>query len=358
MRIGLVAHSFYPEKDGVAIHVYNLAMQLASLGEDVHVFTSGKGDAVEQMKGFTVHRIKSFRMPIFSSLYVCPGLLVELRKAKLDVVHAHGYGNLFSPVAGLYCMLSGKRMVLTLHGYPDLQGPRRMFLILYRALLAPLFLVPAKAIISVSELGKERIAKETKTEVTIIPNGVDLAKFGCKNSYMDSETIAYVGRLDEDKGVMRIASEVNAKRKVLFAGKDEGMREKLAAECKRRGISAEFTEVSPDRVAEIYCRSRMVLLPSRYEGFPLTMLEALASGRPFLSTDVGEVKRVLSELMPRSWQYLIIGGSIEESIINAESHAREIGLDLAEIGKRIKKYGWGEVAERTLGIYKRLSGRV
>lgn len=354
MRIGLVAHSFYPEKDGVAIHVYNLATQLASLGEDVHVFTSGKGDATEKIKGVTVHRIKSFRMPIFSSLYVCPGLLFELRKAKLDVVHAHGYGNFFSPIAGLYCMLSGKRMVLTLHGYPDLQGPRKAFLIMYRTLLAPFFLVPAKAIISVSQIGKDRIAKETKTEVTIIPNGVDLARFGCKNDYAKNETIAYIGRLDEDKGVMRIASEIGAKRKVLFAGKDEGMGGRLAAECKRRGISAEFLEVPPDRVAEIYCRSRMVLLPSRYEGFPLTMLEALASSRPFLSTDVGEVKRVLSELMPRSWQYLIITGSVETSIANAESHAREIGLDLAEIGKRIKNYGWGEVAKSTLDAYKRL----
>ncbi len=356
MRIGLVAHSFYPERDGVAMHVYNLAMQLASLGEDVHVFTSGKRSAAEKIGGVTVHRIKSFRMPVFSSLYVCPGLLAELRKAKLDVVHAHGYGNLFSPIAGLYCMLSGKRMALTLHGYPDLHGPRRIFLVLYRTFLAPLFLVPAKAIISVSGLGKDRIAKETKTEVAIIPNGVDLARFGCKNDYAKNETIAYVGRLDEDKGVMRIASEIGAKRKVLFAGKDEGMRERLAAECKRRGISAEFIEVPPDRVAGIYCRSRLVLLPSRYEGFPLTMLEALASRRPFLSTDVGEVKRVLSELMPRSWQYLIIGDSVEASIENAESHAREIGIDLAEIGKRIKNYGWDEVAKRTLGVYKRLLG--
>jgi alpha-1,3-mannosyltransferase len=356
MRIGLVAHSFYPEKDGIAMHIYNLALQLASLGEDVHVFTSGKGDATEKTNGITVHRIRSFSLPIFSSLSICPGLPFELRKARLDIVHAHGYGNLFSPVAGLYCILSGKRMVLTMHGYPDLQGPRRIFLILYRVFLAPLFLFPAKAIISVSRLGKDRIAKETRADVTIIPNGVDLARFGCKSRYSENETIAYVGRLDEDKGVMRIASEIGAKRKVLFAGKDEGMGERLAAECRRRGVSAEFTEVSPDRVAEIYCRSRLVLLPSRYEGFPLTMLEALASGRPFLSTDVGEVKSVLSELMPKSWQYLIMKGSVEESIANAESHAMEVGLDLAGIRERIRGYGWGEVARRTLEIYKRIMG--
>ena len=355
MRIGLVSHTFYPEKEGVPIHVYNLATQLASLGEDVHVFTSGEKGAMEKINSITVHRIRSFKMPLFSSLYICPGLFFELGKVKLDVVHAHGYGNLFSPIAGLYSMLSRKRMVLTLHGYPDLQGPRKIFLILYRALLAPLFLFPAKTIISVSKLGKQRVAKETKAEVAIIPNGVDLARFGCKSDYKENETTTYVGRLDEDKGVMRIASEIDKKRKVLFAGKDEGMKEKLAAECKRRGVSAEFIEVSPDKVAEVYCKSRFVLLPSRYEGFPLTMLESLASGRPFLSTDVGEVKNVLSELMPRSWQYLIIGGSVEASIANAESHATEIGLDLKEIRKRMESYGWDAVAKRTLEIYKKLN---
>jgi glycosyltransferase involved in cell wall biosynthesis len=355
LRIGIVAHSFYPSKDGVAMHSYNLAKQLAALGQEIHVFTSGKGNAVEKIGGITVHRIRSFRMPIFSSLYICPGLIFELRKAKLDIIHAHGYGNLFSPIAGLYAILSKKRMALTLHGYPDLQGARRIFLILYRLLLAPFFLGPSKAIISVSRLGKERIGKETKADVEVIPNGVDLERFACKNNYKENETMTYVGRLDEDKGVMRIASEIGPKRKALFAGSDEGMKAKLAAECKRRGVGAEFVEVSPDKIQGIYCKSKFIVLPSKYEGFPLTLLEALASKRPFISTDVGEVKAVLQELMPRSWQFCIISNSVEDAILSAEAHEKEIGMDFAEIGKRIKKYGWKEVAKRTLNVYKKLN---
>jgi glycosyltransferase involved in cell wall biosynthesis len=132
------------------------------------------------------------------------------------------------------------------------------------------------------------------------------------------------------------------------------MKGKLIEECRRRGVSAEFIEVSPDKVRDVYCRGRFVVLPSKYEGFPLTLLEALAARRPFISTDVGEVKRVLSELMPRSWPYLIIKGNIEEAIRGAESHSREIGFDLAEIGKRITAYSWEEVAKRTLELYKKL----
>jgi glycosyltransferase involved in cell wall biosynthesis len=354
LKIGIVAHSFYPSKDGVALHTYNLARQLATLGQEIHVFTSGNRNEVQTMDGITVHRIRSFRMPVFSSLYICPGLIFELKKAKLDVIHAHGYGNFFSPIAGLYALLSRKRMVLTLHGYPDLVGAKRAFLILYRLFLAPFFLAPVKAIISVSRLGKERIEKETKADVEVIPNGVDLGRFACKNDYRKNNIMTYVGRLDEDKGVMRIASEIDPKRRVVFAGSDEGMKTKLGAECGKRGVQAEFIEVSPDEIKEVYCKGKFILLPSKYEGFPLTLLEALACKRPFISTDVGEVKAVLQELMPRSWQYLIIGDSVESAILNAEAHEKEIGTDFAEIGKRMGKYGWQDVAKRTLRIYKGL----
>jgi glycosyltransferase involved in cell wall biosynthesis len=352
MRIGIVAHSFYPNKDGIAIHCYYLAKELAKLGEEVHVFTSGDHDLNESIEGINVHRIWSFRLPIFSSLLICPGLFLGIDRIKPEIIHAHGYGNFFSPIAGLYSLMTGRRMVLTLHGYPELHGARRIFLILYRSILAPLFLIPSKKIISVSQSGKERMEKESKREIFVLPNGIDLERFKCRTDYNENELVTYVGRLDEDKGVMRIANELDPKRKVLFAGKDEGMRSRIEKACRERKMDFEFAEVSPDKVPEIYCKSRMVLLPSKYEGFPLTMLESLASQRPFLCTDVGEVKRVLKELMPDSWQYLIIEGDVEKTIADAEDNEDKIARDLRQVRKRLEKYGWSKIAIETLEIYK------
>ncbi|MCX6773740.1 MAG: glycosyltransferase family 4 protein [Candidatus Micrarchaeota archaeon] len=352
MKIGIVSHSFYPNKDGVAIHNYYLAKELAKIGEEVHVFTSGDSDMTETIEGVNVHRIWSFRLPIFSSLLICPGLFFGIDRIKPDVIHAHGYGNFFSPIAGLYSLITGRKMVFTLHGYPELHGAKRIFLILYKNILAPMFLIPAKKIISVSQSGKEIIVNESKREVFVLPNGIDLEKFRCKTPYYENELITYVGRLDEDKGVLRIAEEVDPKRKILFAGKDEGMKDRIGKICRERKMDFDFTEVSPDKVPEIYCRSRMILLPSKYEGFPLTMLESLASQRPFLCTDVGEVKRVLKDTMPGSWQYLMISSDIENAIEDVEEHEDEINRDLNQVGKRLEKYSWKKIAIETLEIYR------
>jgi glycosyltransferase involved in cell wall biosynthesis len=48
-----------------------------------------------------------------------------------------------------------------------------------------------------------------------------------------------------------------------------------------------------ERVAELMRVSDVFLLPSAFEGMPISVLEALGCGLPVVSTDVGEVKRVV-----------------------------------------------------------------
>lgn len=48
-------------------------------------------------------------------------------------------------------------------------------------------------------------------------------------------------------------------------------------------------------VSEIWARHDILLLPSRYEGMPLALIEAMVCGRPSVSTDVGDVRELVHE---------------------------------------------------------------
>jgi len=61
-----------------------------------------------------------------------------------------------------------------------------------------------------------------------------------------------------------------------------------------------FGEVSNSAAMELLCKSRILVLPSYSENFPMVILEAFARGKPVISTRVGEIENVISEFLDGS----------------------------------------------------------
>ena len=146
-------------------------------------------------------------------------------------------------------------------------------------------------------------------KLVVIPNGVDVARFARAKPASSASLgrtgnrrlIACLGRLDPQKGVAwlleampRVFVEVPGLELVLVGdGPLRGRLETLAAQL---GIADRVLFAGyRDDVPEILAASELVVLASRWEGMPNAVLEAMASGRPVVATDVGGLSEMVED---------------------------------------------------------------
>ncbi|MBN1239523.1 MAG: glycosyltransferase family 4 protein [Gammaproteobacteria bacterium] len=118
-----------------------------------------------------------------------------------------------------------------------------------------------------------------------------------------SRFIVTVGRLDRQKdplllleAVKRVA-DVHPDVHLLIVG-DGTLRPEVEARIRALGLGAHVTLVGTapaERIRELLQASDVFALSSAYEGMPIAVLEALASGVPVVTTDVGEVRLVVRD---------------------------------------------------------------
>jgi glycosyltransferase involved in cell wall biosynthesis len=107
--------------------------------------------------------------------------------------------------------------------------------------------------------------------------------------------------------------------------------------------------VSGSRLAELYALSELFVLPSRYEGFGLPVLEAMASGTPVVTTTGGALPEVAGEaaVLVEPGEPAALAGGIERALADRERLVRA-GLE------RARFFSWTETARRTLQVYREL----
>jgi glycosyltransferase involved in cell wall biosynthesis len=111
----------------------------------------------------------------------------------------------------------------------------------------------------------------------------------------------FVGRLAEQKRpldlieVARIVGKTDLPIEFVMVGSGP-----LAEACERKIGQLNLSNISMrpfvDNVAEVYEAADAIIFVSEYEGLPIVMLEALASGVPVLATDVGDIRLVAGQL--------------------------------------------------------------
>jgi len=170
--------------------------------------------------------------------------------------------------------------------------------------------------ITISE-GARRMLLEsgTSTDIAVVPNCIDRIdmhdtdrqKFRNKHMLLpDDYVVAVVGRIDfRQKGqdfalrsILQFRGELEHY-KFLFIGEgpDEGKLRKMisVAGLEKRAFVLPW---SPNK-GEIYCGIDMLLIPSKYEGVPLVMLEAMLCGVRIVASNVDG----MAECLPADWLF-------------------------------------------------------
>lgn len=253
-------------------------------------------------------------------------ILAEIRRHKPDIIHTHTakagtvgrtaafFYNLFKPTAGR------AKVVHTFHGHVFhsyySRAKTRIFIAIERLLAR----VATDKIIVISPQQREEI-NETygvgrPEQFEIIPLGIEVDAFAptpdARDAFRsefgladDEIAVGFVGRLTEIKDVSlylntaaKIRIDPAAPRMRFIIVGDGHLRESLEHEAETLGIreTVLFAGNRTDLRA-VYAGLDIVALTSRNEGTPLSLIEAMAAGRPVIATRVGGVRDLLGETL-------------------------------------------------------------
>ena len=262
--------------------------------------------------GTCVHIVRMQRR--ISPLTDLPALVAitrHLRTIRPDIVHTHSskagfLGRLAAGIARVPCVIH------TPHVFPFLMqvdGLRRAAYFALERVAAPL----TDHLIYVCEKEKyasERWGPAPHVPSTVIHNGISADAYSQPSDVaalrrelgIESEAIniGVVGRFSPQKGHRDLVLAVNrlATRRdlrLLMFGSGP-LRRAIAELVHRRGLDSSCHFFEPRRdMDRVYALLDVCVLPSRWEGLPYALLEAMAAGRAVIATDVGGMGEVIED---------------------------------------------------------------
>ncbi|WP_298582737.1 glycosyltransferase [uncultured Kocuria sp.] len=282
----------------------NQAKALTELGHDVLVAAASggfKGPLPTEFDGFPV-RLFPARKVIPNSGFAgltSPGLLHWLSRAMrgADVVHVHLARDLVTLPSALLTLLANKPLVVQTHGMIDrtdnpLAVPLDWFLT--RRVLGT-----ARTVLYLTERERQDLRDVAGQHLVLrhLPNGVDLSADDVAERAVDTGTVAevlYLARLHSRKrpkafveaAKVLLNSGISASFKLV--GPDEGEASEVQHTIEESGFSDHITYegfLGPGETQARLKECDIYVLPSVDEPFPMSVIEAMAAGKPVVITD-------------------------------------------------------------------------
>ncbi|MFV9631150.1 MAG: glycosyltransferase family 4 protein [Methanosarcinales archaeon] len=365
MRIAIMIPLFPPRwLAGTEIATYNIAKHLARRGYEVHVITAlDKGLPKESMEeGFYVHRIFWRKIRFAGVISFWTKVFLVLRKVNPDMIHVQSI-EMCIP-AFIAKKLMRKPYVVWGQG-SDVYLPGKFI-----KSISKLVLKSANKVIALTDDMKKEMQKICSRDVSVIPNGIDLSSFedlSRKEARSrlqikdDEKVILFVGTLRPVKGIrylieaMRLIKDKNESTKLFLVGDGEEreylknlVKGLILEECVRF-----IGKVPNEKVPECMVASDVFVLPSLSEGFPVVILEAMASGLPIIATKVTG----LLEIVKDGKNGILVESKSPDEI--AEKVLLILGDD--ELRERIsennrkeaKRYSWDSAVDKLEEIYQK-----
>lgn len=298
-RVLLVIHSL--GIGGAESMVISLAKALRRL--DCHVtlliLAEKDTDQTASLQGTGVHVVNLKKKPGFDPS-IPRRIRKTLRETRPDAIHTH------LPVlhyVALARAFSHRRIPWfhTLHSVAT--GETRSKAL--RLMNGLLFRSQAVRPVAISESVRKTIVDTYRVSprgVTLVSNGIDMDRFrGHPSAEIHSPIkMVHVGRLEAVKNhdfmldlVQHLLNTGYPPFVLEFVG-DGPLRTHLAARIHNEGLSNVVTLAgSTDNVPAVLERSDLLLLPSKYEGQPMVILEAFASGVPVLATNLPTLQEII-----------------------------------------------------------------
>ena len=365
-----------PRVGGAERQTERLSHALMRCGVRVRILTAREGPGLperDSLNGIPVRRISYPRVRGLGAVILMARVFSDLMKGSDDVIHVHIPGPLLFPAL----LASSLRRVPVVLKFANLSPERGIWVDLPPASLPRGLLEAASRRVAGVVAISSRIARAAEEggwrEVARVPNGIDpvaasralparaLARRAL--GVGGEPLVLFVGRLTYQKGLDVLLKawprfrdrRPGATLLVLGQGPD---RNTLRQSAEALGIAAsvDFRGIRED-VGHHYAAADIFVLPSRYEGFPNVMLEAMAAGLPVIASQVSGTEDAIED----GRNGLLVPPGEPEALSEALRRLSE-DPDLRErLGTEARKtvegrFNINRVAEQTLGFYRHLIG--
>ena len=392
MRVCFVSRRYFPAVSGMSVYAANLLRELVALGHDVTMLSQYRADPagtrvygggppppvpgvrVVGMESAGEAEVNAGRPADFErDVRALVDRVVALHEERpFDLVHAQ-YG--YPP--GLAALEAGRRLGLPVvvsiqggdgHWVGTCCGTHR------RAMQA--VLGHADALLIGSRSFAEEVRENQGTPVdrfTVVPGAVDVGRFRPRDGWapgalLDAAAprLLYHGRVDRRKGALDLvdafarlgATHPAARLAVSGVGPDS---DAVAGRVAALGLGACVAVPGPaayDDVPGVYRGADVFVSPTYAEGFSNTILEAMASGLPVVSTRSVGVVDCLRDgdngLLVEPGDVPALAAALARVLDDAALRARLAARALDEVRAA---YSWPVVARQIVGEYARVRGR-
>ncbi len=372
LKIAMLGHKRIPSNEGgVEVVVEALCARMAALGHSVTCYNRAghhvSGAEHELPAGSVYRGIRLVTVPTLERkgfAAVISSFFAAVRSAfgSYDVVHIHAEGPAF------FCWLPkllGKRVIVTVHGL-DWQrekwngGIASKFIHLGERVAVRF----ADEIIVLSENVRQYFLDTYGRATRFIPNGVSAPTLESPRLIADKWDlqkdgyILYLGRIVPEKGetyLIEAFKQVKTDKKLVIAGGSSDT-ERYLRQLQNLAAGDDrilFTGFVQGKLRdELYSNAYVYTLPSDLEGMPLSLLEAMSYGNCCLVSDIPECAEVVEDkaVLFRKSNVDDLRQKLQ-TLCDQPETASQYKANAAQF--ILNKYGWDDVVDKTLALYRR-----
>lgn len=375
IKVAVLIDAWFPIYGGGQVHVLEISKRIAKKNNFyIEIITSNLGNSNSYFDGNLVNKKStnfkivrlgpsfSFGNPLGRMAYLFLTFLYLLQR-EFDIIHAHAFLPGFP--AKIISLIKGRPVIFTVHGiareaWSGMRSSTAAFFFRYiEGVLLFKILYDWQITVSQDFLRLKNINKN----IAVINNGVNIKEFdNLKVRKSRGFKVLFVGRLHSQKGLVYLLRALKNVRKkipnVQLTLVGEGPQKTLLlSEIKRLEIGDLVFfkgRLEGEDLIREYKSAHLFVLPSLYEGFPLTLLEAWAAKLPIIVTKVGENGYLIRE---GENGYLVPPKNVNrltQKIIDCAKNSKVSILGQRGYKDTKEKYSWDIAAKQTLEIYSRV----
>ena len=390
MRILHVVPSFVPclAAGGVVNASYQIAKKQVELGHEVYVFTTDtcinrlvfENNYDVDVDGIHVYYFKNISNSFKNRFTIDTprGLNGQLKKQikNFDIIHIHEHRHTLAILAHKYAVENNIPYILQAHGsvlpFFQKEGLKNIFDKVWGFNI----LHDAKRVFALTETEKEQYLKMNVEDknIEIVPLGIDLEEYNnlpkkgeFRNKYKiseDEKLLIFIGRLNRIKGLDLLVKGFNDylknynddNVKLAIIGPDNGFEEEIEKLIDKFNINDKVILTGPlyreDKLKALV-DSNIFIMPSQYESFTTSGLEAMASCKPLILTKCNHIAEWVDGNCGISCDYNIKSLSKAiNTLISDEELMKRYGME----GRRLteEEYNWDKIIDKIIKIYSRI----